>query len=155
MYIPIQENCAEKERHSYSPVETHLPQGYPTPHKDVSYAAPQQHNGLECYHSGVEQSAILHIVECHYVDFMFMTLFIGVSVYIWKSTRFVKVLRKTFKVQLHRQHCMNRDRSRRIQNFGSIWRVHKIDLYISIFKIFIYVSIVIYHIFDAIPTFKE
>ena len=91
MYIPLQSNCVERSPHSYSSLHNDIshavPQGYtPTHH------LPLDHHALQWYHGGTGDNLLLHILQCHYVDFMFMSLFIGLCIVIWNSTRWVFLL---------------------------------------------------------------
>ena len=94
MYIPLQRNCVEKSSHGYPSLHSDIPRAVPPTHH-----LPLDHHALQWYGSGTGDNFFLHIVKCHYVDFMFMSLFIGLCVVIWNLTRFVFLL--TFWLNLY------------------------------------------------------
>ena len=88
MYIPLQRNCVEKLPHGYSSLHNDVPEAVPQGYTPTHHL-PLDHHALQWYHSGTGENFFLHIVQCHYVDFIFMSLVFGLCIVIWNLTRLV------------------------------------------------------------------
>ncbi len=74
MYLPMVDNCDEDPTCTGG-----IPAGFP---------------------AATEGNLILQLLEYHYVDFMLITLFLGFSFILWRSSRFVNCMDTNYSMDL-------------------------------------------------------